>query len=464
MLQLIQLAVSIILARLLTPVDFGLIALVAVFIAVADTIALGGFRGTIIMRPHLGDIDFSTAFVYNLAVAVLLYLAMFFSAPLIARFYAEPQLVVVLRVLGLVNILHAGYFVQDALLQKNMQFKLLAKRNIAAAIISGCLAITMAFLGWGVWALVGLTVTRAIVINIYLWMNSVWKLSLRFSWESFKKNFSFGSRIMVTNITGVLFTNLNNLLIGKFYTKADLGFYYQARKLKNVPIDSAMGILTKTSVPLLSKYQEDFNELHRTYTHITRIAAISIVPLVSLLFVVSSDLIVVLFTAKWQPSVPIFRIIILAGLFAPFVIINGHSSAIMGDSKFYLRIDTAFKGLILLVTFIALRFGLYVFIASQTALILVQMIMNAFIARKFFKIGLRAQAGVYAPYFVFSLVAGLCAWLIGMIPEIRPVISLILRCVVFISAFSGLVFFFERSTFEQVRRMLTTAIGRLKLR
>lgn len=461
-LQLIQLLVSMVLARLLTAVDFGLIALISVFIAVADTIVQGGFRATIIMRPNLQKIDFSTAFVYNLVVAVLLYVAMFFSAPLIASFYDEPRLVLLVRVLGLVNIIHAGYFVQDALLQKDMRFKLLAQRNIFAALISGGIAITMALFGYGVWSLVCLTLARAVAINIFLWLKSVWKLSLDFSWKSFKQNFAFGSRMMLTNITGVIFANLNNLLIGKFYTKADLGYYYQARKLKTVPIDSACGVLTKTSTPLLSQDQNDLQELHRTYFHITRIAALILIPVSMLLFVFSRDLIVTMFGQKWEASVPIFRIIVLIGLFQPFIIINGQASAIMGDSRFYLKFDTALKLFTLLVSFIALRFSLLIFIASQTAVVFVQMILNLFIARKYFRVGIRDQMRVYAPYFAYSAIAGLSSSVFGLIPGLPSIIILFAGVGIFTAVFCTLVYIFERKTFDDVLKLARAGIEKMK--
>jgi len=460
-LQIFQLLVSMILARLLSAADFGLIALISVFIAVANTIAQGGFRATIIMRTNLGEIDYSTAFIYNLAVAVFLYLVMFISAPVIAAFYAEPALVKLVRILGLVNILNAGYFVQDALLQKSMRFKVLAQRNIAASFISGCLAIVLAYLGFGVWSLVSLTISRAVIINLYLWLMRVWRFSLRFSWESFKRNFSFGSRMMITNITGVIFGNLNNLLIGKFYSKADLGYFYQAQKIKALPIDSVCGIITKTSTPMLAKDQNDFPSMHKTYANVTRIAALCVIPITVFLFVFSRELIVLLFSAKWLASVPIFRIIIIAGLFAPFIVINGQAPAIMGDSKFYLRYDTALKLLMLAVSFIALRFGLYVFIASQTTLAAVQMVINAFIARKYFKVGIMMQLMVFLPYLLYSAVAGIAAFLLIWLTDLIPIALLGLGSMVFLIVFIIQVYFFERKTYDDVLRLVRMQRARL---
>jgi O-antigen/teichoic acid export membrane protein len=463
-LQTVQLLVSMVLARLLTASDFGLIALISVFITLTDAISQGGFRSVIIVFPDLTDIDCSTAFVYNLAVASLLYLTMFFTAPLIAGFYQEPQLVVLIRVLGLVNLIHSGYFVQDALLQRYMRFKLLAQRNIMASLISGGIAISMALLGAGVWSLVSLTITRALVINIYLWIKSVWKFSLKFSYKSFRKSFSYGSRMMISVFTGVLYNNLNNLLIGKFYSKADLGYYYQARKLRNVPLDSTTAVLTKTTGPLLAKYQRDIPNLHKTYFHITRIAAYTIIPLVVLLFVISRDLIVVMFSDRWLEAVPIFRIIILTGLFMPFIIINGLSPAVMGDSKYYLKLDTAIKVMFLVVTFITLRFGLLIFIAAQTSLTAVQMIINAWVARKFFKVSLTAQIKNFLPSFLFCSAAGVITWLITGVTGLPAAVKLPTGIILFIGLYVGLVYVFERNTFDDVVRLSRSGLQRLKQR
>ncbi len=461
-LQAIHLVVSMVLARLLMPADFGLLALIAVFIAVSDTISAGGFQPTIIMRPNLKDIDYSTAFVYNLTVAVFLYLLMFFLAPVIANFYDEPRVVQIIRVQGLVNILHAGYFVQGALLQRNMRFKFLAQRNILATTISGAVAITLAYFGFGVWALVSQAITRAIVINVYLWIKSVWKLSLKFSWESFKRNFGYGSRMMLSGLSGVLFAYLNNLIIGKYYSKADLGYYYQARRLESVPIDSSTAILTKTSTPMLAKYQNDLPELHKVYFRLLKMASLAIIPLAVLLFVVGPDLILALFTAKWQKSISLFRIIILAGLFKPFISINGMSPAIMGDSKFYLRIDLVYKSVSLVVKLIALPFGLTYFIASQTAMIALQMFVNTFIAKKYYKVGLGRQYGIMLPYLLYSLASALFAYLAGRISGLIPVLRLALETVSFVAVFLFLIFVFERKTLDEIWFLIKSILSKVK--
>ena len=387
-LQFVQLGISIILARMLLPQEFGLIAMISIFISLADMVMQGGYRQTIIMRPMLSEIDFSTAFVYNIAVSIVMYVALFFFAPYIGDFYGEPQLVLLVRVLSVTLVLNAGYFIQDAMLQKDMRFRVLATRNILSSIISGIVAVVFAVMGFGVWSLVALYLTRSVVMNLYLWANSIWKLSLEFSMSSFKRSFGFGSRIMLTSITNVVVENLNNLVIGKFYTKTDLGYYYQARKLERIPVESASSIIGKTATPLLSRNSGNVIELQKVYMHLLKLISFFILPIIGYALVVSADLILLLFTEKWSDSIPVFRILLLGGVFYPYLVLNGQSPNVMGDSKFYLKLDTAYKVIRILFVLIAVRFSVLGFIIVQSSFFIVQGIGNSIVAQKFYYVAL----------------------------------------------------------------------------
>lgn len=461
LLQFIQIIVSVVLARILSPADFGLIAMLTVFIALSDTIVQGGYRQTIIIKQKLTPVDYSTAFVYNMCMSAILYLVIFVLAPFIAAFYEEPKLVSVVRVLSLVNLVNAGYMVQDAILQKNMAFKLLAKRNALASVISGIISIVLALLGFGVWSLVFLTLSRAVVINLFLWLNSVWKFSLKFSWSSFKGNFLFGSRIMLTNITNTLFDNISNLIIGKYYSKADLGYYYQANKLQRVPIDSMSGVIARTATPLLAKHQEDLPQLNKNYFYLYKLAALVIIPLIMLLLVISSDLILVLFTAKWSASIDIFRVLIIGGFFFPFVVLNGISPTIMGDTKYYLYLDTAYKVLRIIVIVASLTLGLFAFIAGQTIFVGLQMIGNSFVTRKFYRIPIWAQFKIFTKYFIISLVCGSVAYLFGKFTMIPIFARLGGSIALFASGYALCVYWVDRSSWEQARKYLRSGIQML---
>lgn len=453
-LQFIQLGVSIVLARLLTASDFGLIAMLSIFIALSNALVQGGFNSTIIMRPHLTDIDYSTSFMYNLVVSLITYIILFSSAPVIAKFYEEPQLVPLVRILSLVNILNAGYFVQDALLQKQMRFKILAIRNILASLISGGVAIMLAFLGFGVWSLVALTLTRAFIVNLYLWLMRVWKLSFRFSYAVFKKNFTFGSRMMVATVTGVISNNLHNLLIGKYFSKTELGYYYQAKRLYELPIGSAAGVITKTTTPHLSSCQLDFTLLNKEYLHVIKLTAFIMIPVAMILFVIGEDLIVILFSTRWIAAAAIFRIIILGALFAPFIVINGQSVAIMGDSKFYLRFDSLLKVLILLVSVFALQYSLSTYLICVTSIMLLQMMVNCFLVREYYRVGIRDQMKQILPFFFFSLIAAIPGFVIAEYVIIPRVLRLMTAFVCFAVIYLGLATWLKKELVLSVKRII----------
>jgi O-antigen/teichoic acid export membrane protein len=266
---------------------------------------------------------------------------------------------------------------------------------------------------------------------------------------------------MLTNLTNVLFVNVNNLIIGKFYTKADLGYYYQADKLKKLPVESVSGIFTKTSTPLLAKNQSDLNNLHKNYFRIYRLAALIIIPIVVLLFIIGNDLIILLFTEKWSDSVPIFRILLIGGIFFPFIVINGLSPTIMGDTKFYLKMDTFYKIFRVITIAVALNFGLMIFIASQSFFRIIQMIGNAFIAKKFFKITLLSQVKILFPYTIYSIFSGILSFYIGYLVTTIRLIRIGSVSLVFLSLFSLFIFILERKTYNEVKNMALAGVRKI---
>lgn len=450
--QITSLASNMILARLLMPTDFGLIALMSVFINMTDTIVMGGYRQTLIIKSHLKEVDVSTSFVYNMAMSLALYCVMAFTAPYIAVFYREPKLISLIRVLGLVNVLNAGYFVQDSLMQRDMMFKALAIRSILSSAVSGIIGVLFAMLGFGVWSLVFMTLSRSIVINIYLWLQRIWRFNLNFSWLSFKKDFSFGSRLMLTQITGVFLNNINSLIIGKFYNKADLGYYYQADKLKRIPTESAVGVISKTYIPLLSCNKENIGDLNSVYRQSIKMAAAVIIPLIVLLILVGGDLITLLFSDKWLKSIPMFNILVFGSMFAPFIVINGTSPAIMGDSKAYLRIDTVYKAMLLVAISVAVPFGLKALIITQAAFSLIQMTGNAFVARRYFRVSLRSQLSLYAPFFLYAGISAIGVVLINVFSTLPLVLNLVVKALAFIFIFSIVVRFIDPSLFLTMKK------------
>ena len=253
--QGIMFLVSLVLARLLTPSDFGLVGMLSIFIAISQTFIDSGFSSALIRKADRTEIDNSTAFYFNIIVGLISYLALYVVAPYIADFYNTPVLKDITRVLGITLFLNSLTVVQVALLTINVDFKTQAKVNFTSAILSGIIGILMAYNGWGVWALVYQQVIRSALCVLFLWIATKWKPLFVFSWVSFKNLFSFGSKILMSGLLHTVYLNVANLVIGKFYTSKDLGFYERGQQFGRVPIDSMVMIFQRVTYPIMSSIQ-----------------------------------------------------------------------------------------------------------------------------------------------------------------------------------------------------------------
>lgn len=306
---------NIVLARLLTPNDFGYIGMLMVFIAVANSFIDGGFGSALIQTSHPTQKDYSTVFLWNLFLGIVLYLILYFSAPLIADFYRMPSLAKILKVEGIILIINAGTIVQFNKLKKQMLFKKIASVNLSAAIVSVIVAIIYAYHGGGVWALVLQQIIYGVVNLIILNIIFPWKPSLRFSISSFKKLFNFGSFILLSSIINTIANNLNSLIVGRFFSASILGYLSQAQKIENVTSTSISLTVEQVTYPLLVEVNNDYNRMKKVL-RLFNLGLLSIVLPAMLLILIGADSIIVwLFGEKWLPSASILQVLSIGGIF-----------------------------------------------------------------------------------------------------------------------------------------------------
>lgn len=246
----------IIMARILTPDDYGLVGMLAIFIAIAQSLIDSGFSQALIRKQDRTEIDNSTVFYFNIAVGIALYLILFFSAPLIARFYDEPMLVPLTRVVCLSVVINSLVVVQRALLTIKIDFKTQAKASLTGAILSGIVGITMAHTGFGVWSIVAQQLVNLSAIALLLWILSHWRPSLAYSWASFRELFSFGSKLAASGILDTVYRNLYLIVIGKVFRASDLGFYTRAHQFAEFPSSNVTGIVQRVTFPVLCTIQD----------------------------------------------------------------------------------------------------------------------------------------------------------------------------------------------------------------
>lgn len=367
--QINALVVGVILARLLSPREFGLIGMLTIFIALSSTLVNSGLKDALIRNPDCTEKDYSTAFFFNVAMSTGIYIILFFCASLIADFYSEPKLINLVRVLSLTLIINAFTLIQKAKLTKELDFKQLTKVDVIASVVAGVIAITMAFYGFGVWSLVAKTLLISFFVGILHWFWSKWVPKLIFSKQSFKEMFSFGSRLAALGIIDTIYQNVYYLIIGKYYSAGLLGHYTKAEQFKNFPSKGITGIVQKVTYPVLSNIQDNHERLKQAYRKLTKI--ISLVTITSLfgLSAVAENFTVLLLGEEWRFTGEFLKILCFAAMFYPLDALNSNMLKVSGQSNTILNIGIARKimavPVILTAIFIGIKPMLYVMILHQ---------------------------------------------------------------------------------------------------
>ncbi len=349
-----QFFIGIILARLLLPSDFGLIGMLAIFIAISNVFIDGGLAKALIQKKNCQEIDYSTAFVANIALSLAIYAVLFFSAPLIAIFYDEPILSPLTRVLALNFIIGSFNIVQRARLMSKVDFKSLAKIKVISVIVGGIIGVLMAYGGFGVWSLVGQTISTTIVQIILFPFYSKWKPSISFSKDSFKQLFGFGSKLMITGVYSVLVNNISTICIGRAYNSSQLGYYTRGSHFSHLIAFTVNDVLGTVTFPVLSHLQDDREHMVSVYRKSLYFTAMIIFPIMVLCALLAKPIILILLTDKWLPCVVLTQWLFLARMFTPLSAINMNVLNAVGRSDLFMKLDFSKAPLIILTLVITI--------------------------------------------------------------------------------------------------------------
>lgn len=376
--QGIQFVVSIILARLLLPSDYGIITMIMVFTAIANAFVQSGFSTSLIQKKNSDELDFSSVFYTSFVIATICYLILFLTAPLIADFYQMPQITSILRVLAITLFFGAFNSVQNAKLSKDMKFKTLFFSSLGAIIVSGTTGITMAYLGFGAWALVGQQLANIIASTIILWFTSGWRPKIMFSLARVKGLFSYGWKIMCSSLIDTFYQNLYNLVIGKFYNSATLGNYNKGEqfpKLIAVNIDGAIG---SVMLPAYAKEQERKDKVKKMVRRAIVTSSLIIFPLMLGLAVIAEPLVKILLTDKWLGCVPFMQILCIVYALYPINTANLQAIKALGKSDYFLKLEIIKKILGIIVLIITIPHGVYAMAVGQVIVTIISTMINAF--------------------------------------------------------------------------------------
>ena len=379
--------IGIILARLLSPSDYGLIGMLAVFISISGVFIEGGLAKALIQRKDCQDIDFSTAFLTNVGMSLVIYLIMFISAPWIADFYDEPILIPLTRILSLNFIFGSFNIVQRAKLMSVVDFKSLAQINVISTIASGLVGIGMAYCGAGVWALVGKTLCSTIVLIVLFPIYSNWTPSIKFSKDSFRQLFGFGSKLMVTGIYSVILNNISTICIGRYYKSSQLGFYSRASQFSEMISSTTFDVLGNVTFPVLSHLQDDREKLIAVYRKSLFLTAQIIFPIMILCALLARPMVLILLTEKWLPCVVLMQWLFFARMFTPLSAININILNAIGRSDLFMKLDFSKAPLIIAVLAITIPISVEAITIGSFCTSFICFFINAYLPGKLFGYG-----------------------------------------------------------------------------
>ncbi len=425
--QGISFIVGIILARLLSPKEFGLIGMLTIFIAISQSFIDSGFRQALIRKQNCTQSDYSTVFYFNIAVGVAFYILLFTFATSISNFFHEPVLKELITVLGLALIINSFTMIQSTLLVKRIDFKLQAKISIIASLISGIISIYMAYTGWGVWSLVALTLVKYATNSILLWYWNKWNPALLFSIKAFKELFSFGSNLLVSGLIDTIYRNIYYVIIGKYFTAVDLGYYTRAEQFKALPSANLQSIIGRVSYPVLSTMQSDVPRLKETYKKIIRSTMLVTFVLMLGMATIAKPIILTLIGEKWEPCVIYLQMLCFVGMFYPLHALNLNMLNVKGRSDLFLRLEIIKKVLAVPVIVIAIFWGIKAMILGMIFLSLIAYYLNSYWSGRLIGYSFLEQIKDVLPSFMIAAVMSAVVFIEGMLFTLTPLPMLIVQ-------------------------------------
>jgi len=422
---------NLILARLLMPEDFGCIAMLNVFLAIADILVHGGFGTALIQKKKPTHLDYTSVFYFNLFISIILYVLLFVSAPAIARFYQLPLLSKVLRIQALELIINSFTVVQLSILKKRLQFKALAIRNISSSLIGVIVCVICALFGMGVWSLVANVLISRLFGVLFLWKASDWRPTFEFSFSSVKELFGFGGFMMLSSIISSIYANLQSLLIGKFYSPSDLGYVNQAKKLESIPSGTLSSIVGQVSFPVFSQLQDETITLKNAIRkNIKSIQYINL-PMMLLLVIIAKPLILLLYGERWIESIPYFQILSFSRLIAAIVPLNMSIISAKGKGKLYLVTQLIICSAAISLILVSVRHGIIALLIALAFIPYFEFLVCALVNHRLIGYGFFQQLKDILPTFGVALALAVSMYFVGSLIPWHPYLVMIIQMILY---------------------------------
>ncbi len=443
-----QFAIGILIARVLLPRDYGLIGMLAFFMSISQLLIDGGFTTAIIQKKNISQTEQSSVFFVNLILAFSIYFILYFTAPFISNFYNEPQLVNIIRVLGLLLISSSFGLIQNALLTKSLDFKSLTKISLAASLISGICAYIMALNNFGVWALVLQQLMRSMLVNIFLWLKSKWRPSIVINLKAISDLRKFSINILFSGLLNAIFDNIYYTVIAKLFSADKLGFYTRANQLQQFPVSLISSVVQRVFLPTMTNFSDDTVKLKYYYKNSIKVLALLVFPLMMLFNLLSGSIVFILLTEKWLPLVPMLQIMLLYGMFYPIHAVNLDILNVMGRSDLFLKLEIIKKIIIGLTLIITSQLGINAMILGTLVLTLGFLPLNIYYVNKVINYSIFEQIKDFQKPLLFSIIVSVALYPLKFVIS-QHLFLILVTSLLFFTFFILFLYIFERGLFNK---------------
>lgn len=461
--QGITFLVGLVLARLLTPDEYGLIGIITIFIAVFNSIVDSGFSNALIRKTDAKDIDYNTVFITNLVVSVVLFFALFFSAPLIARFFDQPLLKPLSQVMASIVIINAFAIIQRTLLVKSIDFKTQTKVSLISSISSGVVGIAMAYCGYGVWSLAGQQLSRQLLNTLFLWIYSKWYPKFQFSWNSFRELFGFGWKLLASGLIDTLWREAYQVIIGKCYSPATLGQYARGQQFGSIFSTNLNSIVQRVSYPVLSSIQDDKERLKQAYRRVIKVTMLVTFTLMLGLAAISKPMILVLIGDKWLLAASLLPIICFQMVLYPLHALNLNMLQVQGRSDLFLKLEIFKKVVGIIPLLLGIFIDIYWMLWGSVLAGIFAYYLNSYYSGKYLSYSLWAQVKDIMPSFGVAAVMAVITYLVSLLP-LSPFVLLVLQIFTGTLVTIALCEIFKLEEYKEVKGMVLSVFHKIARR
>jgi O-antigen/teichoic acid export membrane protein len=453
--------VGLVLARLLTPKEYGIIGIVSIFIAVFNSIVDSGFSSALVRKNDATDVDYNTVFYTNLVISVVLFAVLFLCAPAISKFFHQPELVSLTRVMSVIVLINAFSIIQRTLLVKKVDFKTQTKISIIASSVSGVIGIGMAFMKFGVWSLAGQQISRQLLNSIFLWVYNKWRPHKQFSISHFKELFSFGWKLLVSGLINTIWKQIYLIVIGKCYSTETLGQYSRADQFQSIFSSNLTSIIQRVSYPVLSSIQDERERLKQSYKKLIKVTMLVTFTCMLGLAAIAKPLVLVLIGDKWLESVKYLQIICFVGMLYPLHAINLNMLQVQGRSDLFLILEIIKKAIAVIPVLLGIFINIYWMLYGSVITGFISYFLNSYYSGKELHYSSMEQIKDILPSFCIASVMAIVVYCISLI-NISPFILLPVQLITGFVIVIGLSEIGHRYEYLQVKEITISIINKIK--